>query len=149
MKRRGRRRFAVLLALFSVLLATAANAQAAIEPPWCGTPEPDAAEQLPDGTDPTDPPGSFPHIPYYAIGCTLQDIQSRSGGRMSTEVIGRSATGRDMYLVTIDARDNRAQRDASDRLRHVLRRADDDPQRAQQLIERHDVKVQLFVQAGI
>jgi zinc carboxypeptidase len=131
------------------LLVGASGARAEIAPPWCGTPEPDAAEQLPDGTDPSDPPGSFPHIPYYAIGCTLQDIQSRSGGRMSTEVIGRSATGRDMYLVTIDARDDRARRDASDRLRHVLRLADDDPERAQQLIERHDVKVPLFVQAGI
>jgi Zinc carboxypeptidase len=131
------------------LLVGASGARADIAPPWCGTPEPDAAEQLPDGTEPGDPPGSFPHIPYYAIGCTLQDIQSRSDGRMSTEVIGRSATGRDMFLVTIDARDNRTRRDASDRLRHALRLADDDPERAQQLIERHEVKVPLFVQAGI
>ncbi len=59
---------------------------------------PDAAENLPDGTGP-DPLGSFPHIPYYAIGCTLEDIESRSNGRMEVEVIGRSALGRDMYKV--------------------------------------------------
>jgi hypothetical protein len=39
---------------------------------------PDAAENLPDGTDPADPVGSFPHIPYYAIGCTLGEIAARS-----------------------------------------------------------------------
>ena len=44
----------------------------------------------------------FPHIPYYAIGCTLQDIQSRSHGRMKVQVIGKSATGRDMYGVVIN-----------------------------------------------
>ena len=59
---------------------------------------------------PADPPGSFPHIPYYAIGCTLEDIESRSNGRMEVEVIGQSALGRDMYKVTINALDTRAQR---------------------------------------
>ena len=62
-------------------------AAAEIAPPWCGTPEPDAAEALPStGT-------SAPHISVYAIGCTLADIQSRSlDGRMSLEVHGTSAT---------------------------------------------------------
>ena len=149
MKRRGRRRFAVLLALFSVLLATAANAQAAIEPPWCGTPEPDAAENLPDGTDPTDPPGSFPHIPYYAIGCTLQDIQSQSGGRMALEVIGQSAGGRDLYQVTINALETEEQREGDSRLRQILRRALSDPERAQSHLERGNTKVPIFIQSGI
>ena len=57
-------------------------------PQWCGTPGPDAAAALPDGSGPTDAAGSFPHIPYYAIGCTLQDIQSRSHGRMRVAVNG-------------------------------------------------------------
>ena len=61
------------------------------------------AGALPDGSNPTDPPGSFPHIPYYAIGCTLDEIQSRSlDGRMAVQVIGQSAAGRAMYLVTIN-----------------------------------------------
>ena len=67
-----------LLALVAALVGFARPAAAAIGPPWCGTPEPDAAEALPStGT-------SFPHIPVYAIGCTLADIESRSlDGRMS------------------------------------------------------------------
>ena len=130
-------------------LAGATGASAAIAPPWCGTPEPDAAESLPDGTDPADPPGSFPHIPYYAIRCTLEDIQSRSDGRMSTELIGRSARGRDMYLVTINGLGNRAQRDSYQRLQQVLRLADEDPEEAKELIDRRDVKVPIFIQSGI
>ena len=56
----------------------------------------------PTAAMPTHPVGSFPHIPYYAIGCTLEDIQSRSRGRMRLEVIGKSALGRDMYGVVIN-----------------------------------------------
>ena len=76
----------VLLTLAAALVGSARPAAAAIAPPWCGTPQPDAAEALPStGT-------SFPHIPFYAIGCTLADIQSRSlDGRMSLEVHGSSA----------------------------------------------------------
>ena len=88
MQSRARRLMAVLLAVLAVSLVSAGGAQAQIEPPWCGTPPPptptgepgDAAERLPDGTDPADPPGSFPHIPYHAIGCTLESIEARSNG---------------------------------------------------------------------
>jgi hypothetical protein len=150
MRPRVRSWLAVSLVLAVVgSLAGAGGASAEIAPPWCGTPEPDAAESLPDGTDPDDPPGSFPHIPYYAIRCTLEDIRSRSDGRMSIELIGRSARGRDMYLVTINGRGNRAQRESYERLQRVLRLADDDPEEAQELIARRDVKVPIFVQAGI
>ena len=90
-----------LLALVAMVAVPASGASAAA-PPWCGTPEPDAAANLPDGSLPTHPVGSFPHIPYYAIECTLQDIQSRSRGRMRLEVIGKSATGRDMFGVVIN-----------------------------------------------
>jgi hypothetical protein len=110
---------------------------------------PDAAENLPDGTDPADPPGSFPHIPYYAIGCTLEDIESRSEGRMETEVIGQSAGGHDMYKVTINALDTRAQRNGDQRLRQVIELAQRNPRRAQELIERRDMKVPIFVQGSI
>ena len=123
---------AVSLAAIACLLLGASGAGAAIEPPWCGTPMPDAAENLPDGTDPADPPGSFPHIPYYAIGCTLEDIASRSGGRMEVEVIGRSALGRDMYKVTINALDTRAQRNDYARLQRVIGLAQRNPRRAQE-----------------
>jgi Zinc carboxypeptidase len=142
-----RRRIGSWLTLSLVLaviasLAGAGGASADIAPPWCGTPEPDSAEDLP-------PEESFPHIPYYAIGCTLEDIQDRSNGRMSLEVIGQSSTGRDMYGVVINSRATRAQRDSYERLRDVLDDAFDDPEDAQELIERRDVKVPIFVQGSI
>jgi hypothetical protein len=144
------RRLLAVAAALTVSLLGATTAQADIAPPWCGTPVPDAAENLPDGTDPADPPGSFPHIPYYAIGCTLESIQDRSiGGRMSLEVIGKSALGRDMYLVTINARETREQRDGYSRLTDILRRATSDPARAQDILRRGDAKVPIFIQSGI
>jgi Zinc carboxypeptidase len=149
-----RRLLGVVLVALAVSLLGATSAQADIAPPWCGTPpapgqEPDADVDLPDGTDPSDPPGSFPHIPYYAIRCTLEDIQGRSGGRMSTEVLGQSATGRDMYLVTINARETQAQRDSSAQLERVIGLAARNPRRAKDLIERRDTKVPIFIQGGI
>jgi Zinc carboxypeptidase len=149
MRPRIRACLAVSVVAIVCLLLGATSANAAIEPPWCGTPMPDAAENLPDGTDPADPPGSFPHIPYYAIGCTLEDIESRSNGRVEVEVIGQSALGRDMYKVTINALDTRAQRNDEARLRQVIGLAQRDPRRAQELIERRDLKVPIFIQSGI
>jgi hypothetical protein len=125
----------------------AAPAAAEIEPPWCGTPEPDAAEALP-----SDPPLNFPHIPYYAIGCTLEEIQAESDeGRMSVDVIGQSATGRDMYLVTINELDSQRQRNAFANWQKVRRDALEDPDKAQKTVEKVDgrIKVPLFIQGGI
>ena len=91
MSRRARVWAAIPLSLaLAAPVAVMGSAGAAIEPPWCGTPEPDAAENLPDGTEPGDPPGSFPHIPVYAIGCTLESIEAQSNGRITVEVIGQS-----------------------------------------------------------
>src|SRR5918994_5660742 len=81
-----------------------------IAPPWCGTPAPDATAALPDGSSPTHPVGSYPHIPWYAIGCTLERIQSESNGRMTYRVTGQSALGYDMYAVTFNALDTKQQR---------------------------------------
>ena len=94
----GRLRRLVLLALaaLTVSLGLVGNASAQLTPPWCGTPVPDAAGSLPDGSSPSHPVGSFPHIPYYAIGCTLDQIENdQIGNRMTVEVIGSSALGRD------------------------------------------------------
>ena len=140
---------AVSLVAIVCLLVGATSANAAVKPPWCGIAMEDAAENLPDGTDPADPPGSFPHIPYYAIGCTLEDIASRSDGRMDVEVIGQSALGRDMFKVTINALDTPAQRNADARLQQVVELAQRNPRRAQELIERRDLKVPIFIQSGI
>jgi hypothetical protein len=135
----------VTVLLFAGLTFSAAPAAAQIEPPWCGTPEPDAAEALP-----SDPPLNFPHIPYYAIGCTLEEIQAESDGRMRIDVIGPSATGRDMFLVTINALDSRYQRKAFANWKQVRRDALTKPAKAQKALRKFDgqVKVPLFIQAG-
>lgn len=145
-----RRRLVSVLSATVLLLAgltlSAAPAAAQIEPPWCGTPEPDAAEALP-----SDPPLNFPHIPYYAIGCTLEEIQAESDGRMSIDVIGPSATGRDMFLVTINDLDSKYQRKAFATWKKVRRDALTKPAKAQKTLRKADgqVKVPLFIQGGI
>ena len=149
MRPRVRVWLAVSIAAIVCALVGASGASAQIEPPWCGTPMSDAAENLPDGTDTADPPGSFSHIPYYAIGCTLEDIESRSEGRMEIEVIGQSAGGHDMYKVTINALDTNAQRNGDARLRQVIELAQRNPRRAQELIKRRDMKVPIFIQGSI
>jgi hypothetical protein len=150
-----RRRFGFwiffLISLVAAATLGAAPAAADIAPPWCGTPEPDAAENLPDGTDPGDPVGSFPHIPYYAIECTLESIAAESDGRMTVEVLGQSATGRDMFLVTINALETRDQRKSFSNWGKIRRDALVDPDKAQKFLDKvgGDFKVPLYIQGGI
>ena len=120
-------------------------------PPWCGTPMPDATAALPDGSNPTDPVGSFPHIPWYAMACTLADIQARSNGRMAVDVFGQSALGRDMYLVTINALDTPQQRKDFQTWENIRKIALTDPERAQEMLDRagDEVKIPIFIQSGI
>ena len=146
----------ILLALGLLVapLTVSGTAAAEIAPPWCGTPEPDAAGNLPDGSSPTHPAGSFPHIPYYAIGCTLTDIAARSDGRMTVEVVGPSATGRDMYQVVINALDTKQQRKDFKNWKDIHEDALDDPKYAQEQIGSFlkyddDFKIPLFIQGGI
>jgi hypothetical protein len=143
------RRF--LLVLVFALAALPASASAA-EPPWCGTPEADySADVLDDGTDPSDDPDSFPHIPHYAIGCTLEDIQDRSGGRMTVKVIGESAEGREMYGVVINRLRTRAERRGYLNWLAIRSVALKDPRYAQKLARRagDDIKVPILVQGSI
>ena len=141
--------WSLLLTLCALALLPAAGANAA-EPPWCGTPTADySVDGLPEDTD--DPVGNFPHIPYYAIGCTLEDIAERSDGRMKVRTIGDSALGRDLYSVVINELDTRhQQRDYLNWLQ-VRKMALKDPARAQRMLERFgaNVKVPIFVQGGI
>ena len=139
----------VLAFLLSLLAPPASTADVA--PPWCGTPTADAAGNLPDGTQPGHPVGSFPHIPYYAIRCTLEDIVASSQGRMSLEVIGKSALGRDMFLVTVNAQDTVQQRNDFQAWQQVRKVALTDPVRAQALLAAagENIKVPLFVQGAI
>jgi hypothetical protein len=143
--------FRSFLVLVVAIVAWPAGASAA-EPPWCGTPEPDySADVLADGTDPGDPEGSFPHIPHYAIGCTLENIKERSRGRMKVEVIGKSALGRNMYGVVINRLRTREERNAYRNWQAVRSVALENPILAQQRLRQagDDVKVPIFVQGGI
>ena len=146
MSRRARLSSLVLLTLVAALLGSASPAAAEIAPPWCGTPEPDAAEALPStGT-------SFPHIPVYAIGCTLADIQSRSlDGRMSLEVHGTSANGRPMYKVVINQLQTDAQQASFDHWTTLRKQARSNPAAAQRQLRgwANRVKVPLYVQGAI
>ena len=151
MRRRVGRVSVLCVAALCGALLSAPGASADIAPPWCGTPEPDVVGSLPDGSSPTHPVGSFPHIPYYAIGCTLERIRSESDGRMEVEVIGHSALGRPMYGVTINALDTVEQRQDFHVWEQVRKVALSDPARGQALIRSagDDVKVPIFIQAGI
>jgi Zinc carboxypeptidase len=141
----------LLIGLFAVPLTSAGTAAAEIGPPWCGTPIPDGTAALPDGTLPTDPVGSFPHIPWYAIGCTLDSIAARSDGRMSVEVTGKSANGFELYAVTINALDTEAQQRDFDHWKAMRKWALTDPARAQGFLAQHgaNFKTPIFIQAGI
>jgi Zinc carboxypeptidase len=131
----------------AVALTAAGPAAADIAPPWCGTPEPDAAGNLPaTGT------GNFAHIPYYAIKCTLDRIQSQSlDGRMTVKQIGVSAGGRPMYSIVINQLKTGAQKQAFFRWQHLRADALTDPAAGQAALASYgdDVKVPLFIQAGI
>lgn len=58
-------------------------------------------------------------IPHHAIAARLNDLQARSD-RVSAEIIGRSAGGRDLYLVTVTAPETAAQAREQDRLRRRI-----------------------------
>ena len=138
MARRVRGSFLLLLVAF--VLVPSGTASAA-QPPWCGTPEPDASLAL----------EGFPHIPYYAIGCTLRDIAARSDGRMQVQVIGKSALGRDLYGVVINRLQTRDERDGFRNWLDVRELALKNPRHAQRMLDRFgdNVKVPIFVQGGI
>jgi Zinc carboxypeptidase len=149
---RLRRTVLLALALLTVSLGLVGNAGAQLTPPWCGTPMPDAAGNLPDGSDPSHPVGSFPHIPYYAIKCTLDQIESQEvADRMSIEQIGVSALGRPLYGVVINALETPEQRRDFSRWQQVRELALDDPARAQELLAQwgSEIKVPIFNQSGI
>jgi len=93
---------------------------------------------------PTDPP--IPPIPYEEIGPKLKEI-AKSSNRVNVEVIGQSAGGRDMFLVTL------SDPQAMGRLGHyqqIRKLMLEDPVAAQELIEElGDFKVPFFVNASI
>ena len=143
------------VALFALLLCFAGSAHAvAIEPPWCGTPEPDAAGALPDGSSPSAPGRQLPAHPVLRDRLHARRDQGRE--RRQTDV-GRassasSALGRPMYLV-----DDQRTRDAA--ISAAASSAGASSAGARSTTRRKaiadlggygdDVKVPIFIQAGI
>ncbi len=74
-----------------------------------------------------------------------------SHGRMTMKVIGQSALGRDLFLVTVNAMDTVQQRQDFQAWEQVRKVALTDPVRGQNLLASYGdyVKVPLFIQAGI
>ncbi len=136
------RRTSVLMTLMLLVpfgqVATAASAPDSPPPTWCGTPEPDAAENK----------GS---IPYYAIKCTLDEIVSQSNGRVSVDVIGESTQGRSIYAVTLDARGTAKQRRNSDRYQKLEKIELKNPAKAKRMLRGYgnNVKTPIFYNANI
>jgi hypothetical protein len=144
--RRLSRCFWLTAVLGAVLLTATGTASSAIEPPWCGTPIPDAAASLP-----TTGPGNFAHIPWYAVGCTLDSIAAQSNGRMKVVVNGQSALGREKYFVMINELGTKAQRRDYSNWQKIRGYALDNPGKAQKTLAKlgGEVKVPLYIQGGI
>jgi hypothetical protein len=76
--------------------------------------------------DPADKSIKLGLVPYHAIAPRLNDLQRRSD-RVSVEVAGQSALGRDLYLVTLTAPERAAETRQQDAWRAEI---EDDPVRA-------------------
>jgi hypothetical protein len=132
--------------LLTIVVAPTAVVRADIAPPWCGTPRAEGVTDV-QSLD----PNSFPHIPVYAMECTLERIAGQSDGRMSFEVTGQSALGRDMYVAVFNALDTAQQRRDYQNWLSVRKIALEDPARAKALLARYGdrVKVPVMISSGI
>lgn len=94
------------------------------------------------------PPAALQHdlIPYPEIGPTLHEIESNSN-RVQVDVIGQSAGGWDLFLVTVAEPQSMGRLGKYQALRHVMLK---DPERAQEIIDQfEDFKVPVFTNASI
>ena len=148
---RFRTLFLLILSMLAALLVSASGAGAAIAPPWCGTPMPDAAGNLPDGYVSG---RSGRKLPAHPLVCDRlharvdRGAERRADDRRGNRTIG-AGTGH------VQGHDQRA-RDRSQQaeLYHwqsVRRLALDDPAEAQKLVAsfKGNVKIPIFIQSGI
>ena len=85
-------------------------------------------------------------IPYSEIPAKLREIESNSN-RVRVDVIGQSAGGRDLFLVTLSDPEAMGRLGKYQAIRHMMLT---DPEKAQDLIEKFgDFKVPFFVNASI
>ncbi|MCK2216194.1 succinylglutamate desuccinylase/aspartoacylase family protein [Actinomadura sp. ATCC 31491] len=85
-------------------------------------------------------------VPYHGIAPRLNDLQRRSD-RVSAEIIGHSAEGRDLYLVTVTAPESRAEAREQTRLRELIENDPAAAARDRRLAARY--KAPLYVNANI
>jgi hypothetical protein len=89
-----------------------------------------------------------PHdlIPYPEIAPILYEIESNSN-RVQVEVMGQSAGGRDLFLVTVADPQSMGRLGKYQALRHLMLK---DPEKAQEMIDQfEDFKVPVFINASI
>ena len=94
------------------------------------------------------PPVQAPYdaIPYSEIAAKLYEIESNSN-RVKVEVIGQSAGGRDLFLVTLSDPQAMGRLGKYQAIRHTMLT---DPEKAQDMIEKFgDFKVPFFINASI
>jgi hypothetical protein len=85
-------------------------------------------------------------IPYSEIGRKLREIEVNSN-RVKVEVIGQSAGGRDLYLVTLSAPEAMGRLGRYQAIRSTMLK---DPEKAQELIDKFgDFKVPVFINGSI
>jgi len=91
-------------------------------------------------------PAPYDAIPYDEIPARLREIESNSN-RVRVDVIGQSAGGRDLFLVTLSDPQAMGRLGKYQAIRHMMLT---DPEKAQDMIERFgDFKVPFFVNASI
>ncbi len=85
-------------------------------------------------------------IPYSEISAKLHEIESNSD-RVSVDVIGQSAGGRDLFLVTLSDPQAMGRLGKYQAIRHMML---EDPEKALEMIEKFgDFKVPFFINASI
>jgi hypothetical protein len=160
------------LAWVTATLATAAAisvsspAGAQLSPPWDGNPisaglgptygEPWCAEAAPGSSIANQQKQPLALIPYEAIACTLDLFQAEAAAasippRMSYEVIGQSAGGRDLYGVVVNALETPDQQRNYNRWVQLRALMLTDPAQGQALLASwgNEVKLPIFIEANI
>jgi len=162
-------RSASTLAAALVLVATltlSSPASAQLAPPWDGNPisaglgptygEAWCADAAPGSNIDTQQNQPLALIPYEAIACTLDRFQAEAAEasipqRMSYEVIGQSAGGRDLYGVVVNALETPDQQRDYDRWVRLRQIMLTDPVQGQALLASwgNQVKLPIFIEANI
>ena len=130
----ARNRF-VLVAVLSLILMVAALTVSAASGPWWDV-EPEEENPSP----------YYDSILYSEIAPKLREIEVNSN-RVKVEVIGQSAGGRDLFLVTLSAPEAMGRLGQYQAIRNTMLK---DPEKAQEMIDKFgDFKVPVFINGSI